>query len=76
VVAVVLQEISGHRYQGLKALGLLLVGAVAENFGYRQLTVWWRLKGTYDWIRGKNTWGHMKRQGLTTHPAPEEPPQA
>ncbi len=73
VVAVVLQEISGHRYQGLKAFGLLLFAAVAENFGYRQLTVWWRLKGTFDWIRGRDSWGHMKRQGLTTHPTPEGP---
>jgi len=73
VVAVVLQEISGHRYQGLKALGLLLFAAVAENFGYRQLTVWWRLKGTFDWIRGRDTWGHMKRKGLTAHPAQEGP---
>nr|WP_306672534.1 glycosyltransferase family 2 protein [Geothrix fuzhouensis] len=73
VVAVVLQEISGHRYQGLKAFGLLLFAAVAENFGYRQLTVWWRLKGTLDWIRGRGHWGHMKRQGLTAHPAPEGP---
>ena len=73
VVAVVLQEISGHRYQGLKAWCLLLFAAVAENFGYRQLTVWWRLKGTFDWIRGKDSWGHMKRQGLTAHPAPEGP---
>ncbi|WP_243382079.1 glycosyltransferase family 2 protein [Geothrix alkalitolerans] len=69
VVAVVLQEISGHRYQGLKAWGLLLFAAVAENFGYRQLTLWWRLRGTFDWIRGKDSWGHLKRKGLTAHPA-------
>ena len=45
VVSVLLQEISGHRYQGLKAFSLLLLTAVLENFGYRQLTVWWRLQG-------------------------------
>ncbi|WP_243286830.1 glycosyltransferase family 2 protein [Geothrix terrae] len=79
VVAVVLQEISGHRYQGLKAWALLLFAAVAENFGYRQLTLWWRLRGTFDWIRGKDSWGHLKRKGLTAHPAAEgvaPPPQA
>jgi cellulose synthase/poly-beta-1,6-N-acetylglucosamine synthase-like glycosyltransferase len=73
VVAVVLQEISGHRYQGLKAWSLLILAAVAENFGYRQLTLWWRLRGTFDWIRGKDSWGHMKRKGLTAQPAPEGP---
>ncbi|HEX9009828.1 MAG TPA: glycosyltransferase family 2 protein [Holophagaceae bacterium] len=64
VVSVLLQEISGHRYQGLKAFSLLLAAAVAENFGYRQLTLWWRLRGTFDWLRGKGGWGHMRRRGL------------
>jgi cellulose synthase/poly-beta-1,6-N-acetylglucosamine synthase-like glycosyltransferase len=72
VVSVVLQEISGHRYQGLKALFLLLLTAVAENFGYRQMTVWWRLRGTIDWIRGKEGWGQMKRKGIG--PSPTTPP--
>ena len=70
VVSVVLQEISGHRYQGLKAWGLLLLTAAVENFGYRQLTLWWRLKGTFDWIRGKDSWGHMTRKGI----GPQQPP--
>jgi len=72
VVSVVLQEISGHRYQGLKAWSLLLFTAVIENFGYRQMTVWWRLKGTIDWFRGKEGWGQMKRKGIG--PQPPAPP--
>ena len=64
VVSVVLHEISGHRYQGFKAWALLLFTAVAENFGYRQMTVWWRLRGTIDWLLGKEGWGHMKRKGI------------
>ena len=68
VVSIVLQEISGHRYQGFKAWYILLFTAVAENFGYRQLTVWWRLLGTLDWIRGKNHWGHMTRKGIGPPP--------
>jgi hypothetical protein len=70
VVSVVLQEISGHRYQGFRAWSLLLLTAVAENFGYRQMTVWWRLRGTIDWIRGKEGWGQMKRKGI----GPAQPP--
>jgi cellulose synthase/poly-beta-1,6-N-acetylglucosamine synthase-like glycosyltransferase len=68
VVAVVLQAMSGHRYQGLKAWGLLLATAILENFGYRQLTVWWRLGGIVDWLRGKEGWGRMKRRGLGHEP--------
>ncbi|MCE1229284.1 MAG: glycosyltransferase [Firmicutes bacterium] len=71
VVSVVLQVMSGHRYQGFKDWSLLLLTALFENFGYRQLTVWWRLKGTFDWIRGKEGWGHMKRKGIMTTPAPK-----
>ena len=75
VVSIVLQEISGHRYQGFKAWFILLLTAVAENFGYRQLTVWWRLLGTLDWIRGKNHWGHMTRKGIGPQtPAPPPAP--
>ena len=70
VVSVLLQEISGHRYQGLRAWGLLLFTALLENFGYRQLTVWWRLRGTLDWIRGKEGWGHMKRKGIAPSSGP------
>jgi cellulose synthase/poly-beta-1,6-N-acetylglucosamine synthase-like glycosyltransferase len=70
VVAVVLQEISGHRYQGLKAYSLLILAALFENLGYRQLTVWWRLCGIVDWLRGRGGWGHLKRKGIAHHPAP------
>lgn len=70
VVSIVLQEISGHRYQGLKAWSLLLLTALVENFGYRQMTLWWRLKGTIDWIRRKDSWGHMTRKGI----GPGSPP--
>jgi cellulose synthase/poly-beta-1,6-N-acetylglucosamine synthase-like glycosyltransferase len=73
VVSVVLQEISGHRYQGIKALGLLLLTAVVENFGYRQMTVWWRLRGTIDWFRGKDGWGQMKRKGIGPQSAQAPP---
>jgi cellulose synthase/poly-beta-1,6-N-acetylglucosamine synthase-like glycosyltransferase len=65
VVSVILQEISGHRYQGLKAWFLLLLTAITESCGYRQMTLWWRLQGIFDWIRGKEGWGQMKRKGIS-----------
>jgi len=71
VVAVVLQSMSGHRYQGLKAWRQLLATALLENFGYRQLTVWWRLQGIFDWLRGKEGWGSMKRKGIGPDPTPK-----
>lgn len=44
---------------------LLLLGfAVLENFGYRQLTVWWRLRGLWDAWRGKTGWEKFARIGF------------
>jgi hypothetical protein len=34
-------------------LALLYAAAFLENFGYRQLTVWWRLKGFFRWVTGR-----------------------
>ena len=63
-VAAVLLEVGGkYRYQGLRSFLLLMATAVLENLGYRQLTLWWRLRGTFDFVRGKRGWGRMKRLG-------------
>lgn len=68
MVAIVLEVQANHRYQGLSTLAKLLLTAVLENVGYRQLTVWWRLRGTFDFLRGKRTWGRMRRQGHLSDP--------
>jgi len=40
----------------------LLLGAILENFGYRQLNSLWKLIGLYRWMVGKKaTWGAMTR---------------
>ena len=45
---------------------LLLVYAIFENIGYRQLTVYWRLRGLVRYARGRNDWGTMTRRGFET----------
>ncbi len=42
----------------------LLLYAVLENFGYRQLTLWWRLRGWWDAKRGKTSWEKFARVGF------------
>jgi cellulose synthase/poly-beta-1,6-N-acetylglucosamine synthase-like glycosyltransferase len=60
-----LEELSFHIYQEPRQLGVLALYAVIENFGYRQMTTWWRLIGLYRWATNrKSTWGTMKRKGL------------
>jgi len=40
------------------------VWAVLEILGYRQLTVWWRLRGVVSYLRGKKSWGKTTRAGF------------
>ena len=62
VVALLLEEITFHVYPGIKYLFVLFVIAFIENFGYRQLTAYWRLIGIYRWvIRKEGGWGKMVR---------------
>jgi cellulose synthase/poly-beta-1,6-N-acetylglucosamine synthase-like glycosyltransferase len=43
---------------------ILLWYAVLENFGYRQLTLYWRLRGLWDAWRGKTGWEKFARVGF------------
>jgi len=62
--AVVLEELFYRRYPRTSDLVKLVVAAFLENFGYRQLTLWWRLKGFWDYFSGKTAWGKMERKGF------------
>jgi cellulose synthase/poly-beta-1,6-N-acetylglucosamine synthase-like glycosyltransferase len=66
VASVLLEELSFRRYLRLLDVLKLLAAAVVENFGYRQLTTFWRLRGTIDYWRGRTQWGAMTRKGLAT----------
>jgi cellulose synthase/poly-beta-1,6-N-acetylglucosamine synthase-like glycosyltransferase len=64
VSALLLEEMSFHLYPRLSQLGVLILVAILENLGYRQLVTWWRLVGLTRWMRGaRQTWGTMTRKG-------------
>jgi cellulose synthase/poly-beta-1,6-N-acetylglucosamine synthase-like glycosyltransferase len=65
VGAVLLEELSFRRYPRPEDLARLLLHSIFENFGYRQLTVWWRVRAFWDYLRGERTWGEMNRTGFT-----------
>ena len=69
VAAVILEEVSFRRYPRVVDLLRLAMFGVLENFGYRQLTLWWRLRGTYDFLRGRAEWGTMVRRGFANKSA-------
>jgi cellulose synthase/poly-beta-1,6-N-acetylglucosamine synthase-like glycosyltransferase len=63
-LAVLLEDIAFRRYPSVLDLGRLLIGAVLENFGFRQLTVWWRVRAFWEYLRGDLSWGAMERKGM------------
>lgn len=69
VWGIVLEEFAFHRYSRPSDLAWLLWFAIAESFGYRQMTLWFRLKGFWNYARGEHSWGAMQREGFGT-PAP------
>jgi cellulose synthase/poly-beta-1,6-N-acetylglucosamine synthase-like glycosyltransferase len=63
--AVVLEELFYRRYPKTSDIVRLVAAAFLENFGYRQLTLWWRVKAFWDYFSGKTAWGKMERKGFT-----------
>lgn len=71
LAAMVVEELSFHKYPRWRDLGAILLAALVENFGYRQLTAWWRLQGLWAGLRGgAHVWGTMTRQGFSAGAGP------
>jgi hypothetical protein len=64
-LAVLLEDLAFRRYPRVSDLGRLLIGALLENFGFRQLTVWWRVRAFWEYLRGDLSWGAMERRGVS-----------
>jgi cellulose synthase/poly-beta-1,6-N-acetylglucosamine synthase-like glycosyltransferase len=63
-LAVLLEDMVFRRYPRILDLARLLIGAVLENLGFRQLTVWWRVRAFWEYWRGDLSWGVMERRGV------------
>jgi hypothetical protein len=60
--ALLLDELTFHRFPKLRHLLLLFLVAVLENFGYRQLNSVWRVMAFVQWAMGRpQRWGAMTR---------------
>ncbi len=64
VAAVFLEELRLRRYPRWRDLGKLTAYGILENFGYRQLNTYWRVKGLISFIRKNTEWGEMERKGF------------
>ena len=61
-------------YQYRRHLAVLLLFAFLENLGYRQIVLWWRIRGIWDYYFGKTGWEKFERKGfgkVTEQPAKE-----
>jgi hypothetical protein len=51
-------------FESLKEIMILMLFAIMENFGFRQMTVWWRIRGIFDFLKGKKGWDKFARKGF------------
>jgi cytochrome c oxidase subunit IV len=65
LTAVLVEEFTFRRYHRWPDLLVIMVATAAENFGFRQLTAWWRVRGGWHAARRRRAeWGVMTRQGF------------
>ncbi|HEY0970604.1 MAG TPA: glycosyltransferase [Gemmatimonadales bacterium] len=70
LAAIALDEWSFSRYSSRGDLLRLVGYAFVESFGYRQLTVCFRLHAFWRALRGDAGWGRMTREGFRDGPRP------
>ncbi|MDH3272251.1 MAG: glycosyltransferase family 2 protein [Gemmatimonadota bacterium] len=63
-IAVMIEELAFARYTRVTDVIKMFVLASAENFGYRQLNTFWRVRGLYYSLIGRKSWGKMERKGF------------
>jgi hypothetical protein len=61
VAALCLEEVELRRFPRASDLLKLLLAAIVENIGYRQLSNFWRLRGIFQYLSGSAEWGTMSR---------------
>jgi cellulose synthase/poly-beta-1,6-N-acetylglucosamine synthase-like glycosyltransferase len=66
VATLILEEAELRRFPKGRDLAILTAIAVLENFGYRQLANFWRLRGWWQFLRKQQGWGTMTRKGFKT----------
>jgi cellulose synthase/poly-beta-1,6-N-acetylglucosamine synthase-like glycosyltransferase len=64
VQGLVLETVDRPGQRPLRQTLHLVVVAALEGFGYRQLTLWFRVRGVVKFLTGEKSWGEMKRKGL------------
>lgn len=69
--SVLQEEFTYKRYNDWRDVGRLVTYCFAEHFPYRQLHMFWRLQGIWQYLRGDMAWKPLRRQGINPSPAHE-----
>ena len=64
--ALVLEEKQLRRTPSARALALISLAALVENFGYRQINLWYRLRGIHSYLRKETNWAAVPRSGFNS----------
>ena len=64
VTTLILEEFELRRFPRASDLLVLTLVAIVENFGYRQLCNFWRMRGVWQFFRKHEGWGQMPRKGF------------
>jgi cellulose synthase/poly-beta-1,6-N-acetylglucosamine synthase-like glycosyltransferase len=64
--SVLLEEITFRRYNDWKDMARLICYCFFEHFPYRQIHMYWRLKGIWQYMFGRVKWDPVRRMGFQT----------
>jgi cellulose synthase/poly-beta-1,6-N-acetylglucosamine synthase-like glycosyltransferase len=64
LLAILLEELSAHRYPKVKDILILTAAGILENLFYRQYLSVVRAWSLVDYLKGKNEWGAMEKRGF------------
>lgn len=70
LMALVMAELVIFRTTRKRDMLALVFAAIAENFGYRQLNLLWRIEGIWQYLRKRKGWGEMTRTGFNRQRPP------
>ena len=62
--AVIIEELTFQKYKKFSDFFKLILGTILEQIGFRQLHLFYRLRGIWRYLRGNTQWGVMKREGF------------
>jgi len=65
--AILFEEKTFHKYKTRREVLKLLLTALIEPIFYHPRTVWWAIRGNFDYLRGVRSWGHIEREGFGKH---------